>query len=207
MRKVEVYKELETVPGTTNYIIAPGRQFSIGHNLAMAQNQSYGLSPMSQLNVIAGAMIHYATKGQLVVTGNEKAGFTKGAAMLLASQFPEINPFYDTESPTTLASAINLSTLFKEIICNSGIVDIVITSDEPQANRLADMFRDRDVPVRGIAVAHRIVAQSQSPECQDLVKSYRYDKWRYLESAKQIGLRLIDPHGTRLESLAQNARP
>ncbi len=208
MLKYEIYRSIYQVPAdTTKVIISPGRQFSLGHNVADANRQQYGLSRMSQLNVIAGAMVAEATKAMLIVTGNEKAGFIKGAERILVGQFPEIHPFLDSNSPTTIASAVNLGPMLKNIVDNYDIVDVVITSDEPQAKRLADMFNDQAVPIRGIAIAHNIVAQSQIPEHQELVGRYLSDKWRYLETAKQIGLRLFDRHGTILEGLAQNARP
>ncbi len=208
MPNFEIYAQLDRVPGSIDVVISPGRQLSLGHPLADALRQPYDLSVMSTLNVIAGAMISKAAGSALIVTGNERAAYPRGAEKLLDERYPDIQPLLETESPTTLASGGNVASLLQEVIRAKGAVEVVIASDRPQGLRLATMLEDREVPVRGVAVAHRIVADAQLPEDRALVRAHEEDRWsRHLEAAKQIGLRLVDPHGTRIGDMARRVRP
>jgi len=208
MPKYETYQDIESIPDSVDCVVSPGRQLSLGWDLESALAQPYGLSPMSHLNVLAGAMVAEATEGTLVVTGNKNAGFPQGAGVLLAERYPDVPSILEFTSPTTLASARHVAPLLGTVIRESGLVEVVITSDGPQGKRLASMLADHGVAVRGIAIAHKIVAHSVLPSDQALVDSYERDRWnRRMEDAKQTGLRKADPRGTRVENLARRFRP
>jgi len=204
---LEIYTDIDTIPSTTDSVISPGRQLSVGHSLEDASVQPFSLSPMSRLNVLAGAMVAEATQADLYVTGNERASYPLGAGQLLAERYPDIHPILEVNSPTALASARNIAPILRQMIRTSGLVEVVIASDETQGVRLADMFKDQRIPVRGIAVAHRIVRSSVLPEDRMLATAYEHDRYRRLEDMKQRGLRALDPHGTRIEGIARLVRP
>lgn len=210
MPKLEYYHELDEVPESAEFIISPGRQLSIGCSLEDALSLPYGLSLMSQLNVIAGAMVaDCIDNSTLVVTGNERAGYPQGAEALLDRRYPNTRRIVERDSPTTLASARHIAPIIRQLAKASGLVEIVITTDKTQGNRLTDLLLDQGVPIRGIAIARELVTQSTLPEDIALLEIYKANSsWKEsAEAAKQAAMRFLDPHGTRVERIAKIVRP
>ena len=210
MPKLEYYHELEAIPDNAEFIISPGRQLGIGSSLEDALSQPFGLSLMSRLNVIAGAMVTGCVNtGTLVVTGNERAGYPQGAKALLDARFPSVQHVIEHNSPTTLASARHIAPTLRQLVRSSGLIEIIVTTDKAQGKRVADLFADQGLPIRGIAIAHEIAAQSALSEDRDAAQTYAASsRWkRSTEAAKQNVMRYLDPHGTTVERVAKLVRP